>query len=58
MRKSNFWEGAPAMPLTAAQIANRRRFIQFLAGSPLFAGTSISALAGEPYPGLPTDPFV
>jgi len=46
------------MPLTAAQIANRRRFIQFLAGSPLFAGTSISALAGEPYPGLPTDPFV
>ena len=46
------------MPLTAAQIANRRRFIQFLAASPLFAGTSISALAGEPYPGVPSDPFV
>jgi 4-hydroxymandelate oxidase len=45
-------------PLTAAQITNRRRFIQFLAASPLFAGTSISALAGEPYPGLPADPFV
>jgi isopentenyl diphosphate isomerase/L-lactate dehydrogenase-like FMN-dependent dehydrogenase len=46
------------MPPTAAQIANRRRFIQFLAASPLFAGTSLSALAGEPYPGLPNDPFV
>jgi len=46
------------MSLTAAQITNRRRFIQFLAASPLFAGTSISALANEPYPGLSGDPFV
>src|SRR5579862_6988888 len=47
-----------AKPLTAGQIINRRRFIQFLAASRLFAGTSVAALAGEPYPGLPADPFV
>ena len=46
------------MPLTAAQITSRRRFIQFLAASPLFAGTGLSALAGEPDPQLPADPFV
>ena len=38
------------MPLTAAQSTSRRRFIQFLAASPLFAGTSLSALAEEPFP--------
>ena len=37
---------------------SRRRFIQFLAASPLFAGTGLSALAGEPSPQLPADPFV
>jgi 4-hydroxymandelate oxidase len=37
---------------------SRRRFIQFLAASPLFAGTSLSALAEEPYPDRPADPFV
>jgi 4-hydroxymandelate oxidase len=46
------------MPLTQAQITSRRRFIQFMAASPLFAGTSLSALAAEPYPERPTDPFV
>ena len=29
------------------QATSRRRFIQFLAASPLFAGTSIAALAQE-----------
>jgi 4-hydroxymandelate oxidase len=47
-----------AMPLSAAQITSRRRFIQFLAASPLFAGTSLSAFAAEPYPERPADPFV
>jgi isopentenyl diphosphate isomerase/L-lactate dehydrogenase-like FMN-dependent dehydrogenase len=46
------------MPLTQAQITSRRRFIQFMAASPLFAGTSLSALAAEPYPERPADPFV
>jgi 4-hydroxymandelate oxidase len=46
------------MPLTKAQITSRRRFIQFMAASPLFAGTSLSALAAEPYPERPADPFV
>ena len=46
------------MPLTQAQTTSRRRFIQFMAASPLFAGTSLSALAAEPYPERPADPFV
>jgi 4-hydroxymandelate oxidase len=46
------------MPLTQVQITSRRRFIQFMAASPLFAGTSLSALAAEPYPERPADPFV
>jgi hypothetical protein len=37
---------------------SRRRFIQFLAASPLFAGSGLSALAGEPYQQPPADPFV
>ena len=37
---------------------SRRRFIQFLAASPLFAGTSLAALAAEPGPERPADPFV
>lgn len=37
---------------------SRRRFIQFLAASPLFAGTSLAALAEEPFPQRPADPFV
>jgi 4-hydroxymandelate oxidase len=41
------------------QATSRRRFIQFLAASPLFAGTSIAALAQEGiYPQRPPDPFV
>ena len=44
------------MPLTAAQITSRR-FIQFMAASPLFAGTALSALAEE-MPERPADPFV
>ena len=46
------------MPLTQARTTSRRRFIQFMAASPLFAGTSLSALAAEPYPERPADPFV
>jgi 4-hydroxymandelate oxidase len=41
------------------QATSRRRFIQFLAASPLFAGTSIAALAQEGvYPQRPPDPYV
>jgi 4-hydroxymandelate oxidase len=41
------------------QAANRRRFIQFLAASPLFAGTGLSALAQENAgPERPADPYV
>jgi 4-hydroxymandelate oxidase len=41
------------------QATSRRRFIQFLAASPLFAGTSIAALAQEGmYPQQPPDPYV
>jgi 4-hydroxymandelate oxidase len=46
------------MSLTKAQITSRRRFIQYMAASPLFAGASLSALAAEPYPERPADPFV
>src|SRR5580700_11063995 len=56
--KQNAQGGVFVMPLTAAQITSRRRFIQFLAASPLFAGTSLSAFAEEPYPERPADPFV
>jgi 4-hydroxymandelate oxidase len=43
----------------ADQATSRRRFLQFLAASPLFAGTSLAALAGEStFPGRPPDPFV
>jgi len=45
------------MPLSANQVASRRRFIQFMAASPLFAGTALSALAEE-MPERPADPFV
>lgn len=45
------------MPLSATQVASRRRFIQFMAASPLFAGTTLSALAEE-MPERPADPFV
>jgi isopentenyl diphosphate isomerase/L-lactate dehydrogenase-like FMN-dependent dehydrogenase len=38
---------------------SRRRFIQFLAASPLFAGTSLSAFAEEGlFPQQPPDPYV
>ena len=41
------------------QASSRRRFIKFLAASPLFAGTPIAALAQEGlYPQRPPDPFV
>ena len=41
----------------AAQLTSRRRFIQFMAASPLFAGTPLAALAEE-MPERPADPFV
>src|ERR1700692_63486 len=37
---------------------SRRRFIQFLAASPLFAGSGLSALAAEAIPERPADLFV
>src|SRR5580692_5371421 len=37
---------------------SRRRFIQFLAASPLFAGSGLAALAAEPFAEPPADPFV
>src|ERR1700731_3030578 len=37
---------------------SRRPFLQFLAASPRFAGRGLAALAAEPIPQLPTDPFV
>ena len=40
------------------QATNRRRFIKFLAASPLFAGTPLAALAGEVFAERPADPFV
>ncbi|MGA8614195.1 MAG: alpha-hydroxy acid oxidase [Xanthobacteraceae bacterium] len=41
------------------QATSRRRFIKYLAASPLFAGTAISALAEEgQFPQWPADPFV
>jgi 4-hydroxymandelate oxidase len=41
------------------QAASRRRFIQFLAASPLFAGTSLSALAQDAgFPERRPDPYV
>jgi 4-hydroxymandelate oxidase len=43
----------------ADQATSRRRFIQFLAASPLFGGTSLSALAQEGmFPERRPDPFV
>jgi 4-hydroxymandelate oxidase len=45
--------------LTPAQATSRRRFIQFMAASPLFAGTSLAAFAEEAWPPQrPDDPFV
>ena len=47
------------MPLTDHQMASRRRFIKFLAASPLFAGTSVAALAqNTAQPQRPSDPYV
>jgi 4-hydroxymandelate oxidase len=41
------------------QATSRRRFIQYLAASPLFAGTSVAALADERnFPRLRPDPYV
>jgi len=41
------------------QATSRRRFLKFLAASPLFAGTPLAALAGEePGPQRPADPYV
>jgi isopentenyl diphosphate isomerase/L-lactate dehydrogenase-like FMN-dependent dehydrogenase len=41
------------------QATSRRRFIKYLAASPLFAGTALSALAEEgQFPQWPPDPFV
>jgi len=47
------------MTLTAAQAASRRSFVKFLAASPLFAGSSLAALAQESaFPKRPPDPYV
>jgi len=47
------------MTLTADQATNRRRFLKFIAASPLFAGTSLAAFAQEgTFPERPPDPFV
>jgi len=41
------------------QATSRRRFIRYLAASPLFAGTALSALAEETqFPEAPPDPYV
>lgn len=41
------------------QATSRRRFIKFLAASPLFAGTSVAALAqNTAQPQRPSDPYV
>src|ERR1700704_5542876 len=37
----------------ADQLASRRRFLQFLAASPLLAGSDLAAMAAEPPSGLP-----
>src|SRR5580704_8259513 len=50
--------GESVMMPIVDRATSRRRFIQFLAASPLFAGTSLSALAAEPLPERPADPFV
>jgi 4-hydroxymandelate oxidase len=45
--------------MTPDRVTSRRRFIQFLAASPLFAGTSLAAFAEErPFPELQPDPYV
>src|SRR6266568_5918050 len=45
-------EGGLAMPSFADQAASRRKFLQFLAGSPLWAAGALDAFAGEgPAPG-------
>ncbi len=47
------------MTRTVDRTTSRRRFIQFMAASPLFAGTSLSALAEEGlFPQQPPDPYV
>jgi isopentenyl diphosphate isomerase/L-lactate dehydrogenase-like FMN-dependent dehydrogenase len=52
------WEGFIMTPI-AHQVANRRRFLKFLAASPLFAGTSLSVFAQEgTFPERQPDPFV
>src|SRR5262249_2013193 len=40
-------EGGLAMPSFAAHAASRRKFLQFLAGSPLLAAGGLDAFAGE-----------
>src|SRR5215471_13337778 len=40
-------EGGFAMPSFAQQVAHRRKFLQYLAGSPLLAAGGFSAFAGE-----------
>src|SRR3984957_5548876 len=50
--------GGSVMTLIVDRATSRRRFIQFLAASPLFAGPSLSAPGAEPFPERPADPFV
>jgi hypothetical protein len=52
------WGGFVMTPI-AHQVANRRRFLKFLAASPLLAGTSLSVFAQEgTFPERQPDPFV
>src|SRR5215470_2051172 len=51
-RGLEFVEGGIPMPSFADQAASRRKFLQFLAASPLFAAGGLEAYAGEgPQPG-------
>src|SRR5580704_16690612 len=51
--------GVSVMAPMVDQATSRRRFIKFLAASPLFAGTSLSALAQEGlFPDRRPDPYV
>src|SRR5712672_775863 len=51
------FRGGPTMPSDSDQIASRRKFLQFLAASPLLVGSDLAAWAAETPSRLP-DPMV
>src|SRR5712672_1983829 len=51
------FRGGPTMPSDSDQIASRRKFLQFLAASPLFVGSDLAAWAAETPSRLP-DPMI